>query len=67
MCAAGTAGAPGAEFEVEDQGDAVILRPARVDPQTTIEQVFGRLRRDAPPLTIEQMNAAVAREARWRR
>jgi AbrB family looped-hinge helix DNA binding protein len=58
---------PGAELEVEDRGDAVLLRTARIFPRKTVAQVFGCLKYEGPPLTIEQMNAAVAREARKRR
>jgi AbrB family looped-hinge helix DNA binding protein len=58
---------PGAELEVEDRGDAVVLRAARIFPRKTVAQVYGCLKYEGPPLTIEQMNAAVAREARKRR
>jgi len=58
---------PGAELEVEDRGDAVVLRAAQAFPRKTVAQVFGCLKYEGPPLTVEQMNAAVAREARKRR
>jgi len=58
---------PGAELEVEDRGDAVVLRAARAFPRTSVAKVFGCLKYEGPPLTVEQMNAAVAREARKRR
>jgi AbrB family looped-hinge helix DNA binding protein len=58
---------PGAELEVEEHGDAVVLRAAQAFPRTTVAQVFGCLKYEGPPLTIQQMNAAVAREARRRR
>jgi AbrB family looped-hinge helix DNA binding protein len=55
---------PGTEFEVEDRGDVVVLRPAKPFPRTTFEEVRGCLNYDGPPLTIEEMDEAVAREAR---
>jgi AbrB family looped-hinge helix DNA binding protein len=55
---------PGVELEVEDRGDAVMLRPARPFPQTTFEEVRGCLKYDGPPHTIEEMDEAVARETR---
>jgi AbrB family looped-hinge helix DNA binding protein len=54
----------GLELEVEDRGDAVVLRRAKPFPPTTIEEVYGCLKYDGPPLTIEQMDEAVEREAR---
>lgn len=58
---------PGAELEVEDRGDAVLLRVARAFPRKTVAQVYGCLKYPGPPLSVEEMNAAVAREARRRR
>ena len=55
---------PGIELEVEDRGDVVVLRPASLFPPTTFEEVRGCLKYDGPPVTIEEMDEAVAREAR---
>jgi AbrB family looped-hinge helix DNA binding protein len=55
---------PGVELEVEDQGDVVVLRPANPFPPTTIDEVYGCLKYDGRPVTIEEMDEAVAREAR---
>jgi AbrB family looped-hinge helix DNA binding protein len=55
--------ATGLELEVEDRGDAVVLRPAKPFPPTTFEEVRGCLKYDGPPLTIEEMDEAVDREA----
>jgi AbrB family looped-hinge helix DNA binding protein len=54
----------GVELEVEDRGDAVMLRPAQPFPETTFEEVRGCLKYDGPPRTIEEMDEAVARETR---
>jgi AbrB family looped-hinge helix DNA binding protein len=54
----------GVELEVEDRGDAVMLRPAQPFPETTFEEVRGCLKYDGRPRTIEEMDEAVARETR---
>jgi AbrB family looped-hinge helix DNA binding protein len=56
--------ATGLELEVEDRGDAVVLRPAKPFSPTRFEEVRGCLKYDGPPLTIEEMDEAVEREAR---
>lgn len=55
---------PGTELEVEDRGDAVVLRPAALFPPTTFEEVRGCLKYDGPPVTVEEMDQAIEREAR---
>ena len=55
---------PGVELEVEDQGDAVVLRSARLFPPTTVEEVYGCLKYDGPPVTIEEMDEGIAQEVR---
>ena len=54
----------GTRLMVEDTADGVLLRPAPAFPPTTIDQVFGSLAYGGPPLTIEDMDAAVAAEAK---
>jgi AbrB family looped-hinge helix DNA binding protein len=56
----------GTAFEIEEHEDGLILRPLRDFPATTLDEVFGCLAWDGPPLTTEDMDAAVAREARRR-
>lgn len=58
---------PGAELEVEDRSEGVVLRPAREFAGTNIDEVFGCLRPKGRPLTVSEMHAAVAREARRKR
>ncbi len=58
---------PGTEIEIEDRADAVTLRRASPFPPTTIDAVSGCLKYRGRPLTIDEMDAAVAREARRRR
>jgi len=55
---------PGTELEVEDRGDVVVLRPARLFPLTTYDEVYGCLKYDGPPVTIEEMHEAIDIEAR---
>jgi AbrB family looped-hinge helix DNA binding protein len=55
---------PGAELEVEDRGDAVVLRLATGFRPTTFEEVRGCLKYEGPPVTIEEMDEAIEREAR---
>jgi AbrB family looped-hinge helix DNA binding protein len=54
---------PGIELDIEDQGDAIVLRRARPFPPTTVEEVYGCLKYDGRPVRIEEMDEAVAREA----
>jgi AbrB family looped-hinge helix DNA binding protein len=53
----------GLELEVEDHGDAVVLREVRRFPPTTVEEVYGCLKYNGPPVTVEEMDEAVMREA----
>lgn len=57
----------GVELEVEDRGDAVVLRAARSFTRTTIDEVRGCLKYTGPRVTIEGMDKAVLAEARKRR
>jgi len=58
---------PGAELEVVDKVHSVVLRLARPFPRTKLSDLFGRLKYHGPPLSVEDMDAAVAREAKRRR
>jgi AbrB family looped-hinge helix DNA binding protein len=55
---------PGAELEVEDRGDSVVLRLANPFPPRTIEEVYGCLKYDGPPISVEEMHEGIEREAR---
>lgn len=57
----------GLELEVEDHGDAVVLREVNRFPPTTVEEVYGCLKYDGPPATVEEMDEAVMREAMKRK
>ena len=54
---------PGTEFEVEETGDGILLRPAAHFPDTNLEEVAGCLRSMRKSKTPAQMRAAIVREA----
>ena len=53
---------PGTKLVVEERADGVLLRAVKEKPfpPTTIEEVFGSLKYDGPPMTIEEMDDAIA-------
>jgi AbrB family looped-hinge helix DNA binding protein len=53
---------PGTEFEVEETGDGLLLRPAAHFPGTHLDEVAGSLRSRRRSKTPAQMRAAAARE-----
>jgi AbrB family looped-hinge helix DNA binding protein len=57
---------PGTRLIVEETAEGVLLRPATVFAATKPEDVFGSLTYAGPAKTLEDMEAAVATEARRR-
>ena len=57
---------PGTRLTVEQTGDGVLLKAAPLFPETDLDSVCGMLKHDGPALSIEDMDAAVLREARRR-
>ena len=57
---------PGTKLRVENTKDGVLLKAGPIFPPTTVDEVFGCLKYDGPPLSIEDMDRAVEREARRR-
>jgi AbrB family looped-hinge helix DNA binding protein len=53
---------PGTEFEVEETGDGILLRPAAHFPDANLEEVAGCLRSTRKSKTSAQMGAAIVRE-----
>jgi AbrB family looped-hinge helix DNA binding protein len=53
---------PGTEFEVEETGDGILLRPAAHFIDTNLEEVAGCLRSRRKSKTPAQMRAAIVRE-----
>ncbi|MFN4088042.1 MAG: AbrB/MazE/SpoVT family DNA-binding domain-containing protein [Alphaproteobacteria bacterium] len=56
----------GTRLVVESTPEGVLLKAAALFPQTEIDAVFGSLAFDGPAKSIEEMDAAVAAEARRR-
>jgi len=56
----------GTRLVVADTPDGVLLRPAAVFPPTDVKSVFGSLAHRGKALSVDEMNAAVAAEARRR-
>ena len=59
---------PGTRFNVEETSEGVLLRPARLFPRTTLDQVVGCLKPKGKfkLKTDAQMQAAIAREVKRR-
>jgi AbrB family looped-hinge helix DNA binding protein len=53
----------GTELEVEDRGDAVILREVEGLPESRLEEILGCAGYDGPARTLEEMETAIARGA----
>ncbi len=58
--------APGTQLIVEDTPDGVLLKPMPAFPTTDIDSVFGSLRYNGKALSVEEMDAVIASEARRR-
>lgn len=58
--------AAGTRLTIEETPDGVLLKSAPLFPETTIDEVFGSMRYDGPPLSLDDMDAAVMREAKRR-
>ncbi len=56
----------GTEFTVEERDDGVLLRPAQLFPQTSLEEVVGCLKYKGKPVTLAEMDVAIAREVKKR-
>jgi AbrB family looped-hinge helix DNA binding protein len=57
---------PGTKLTIEETPEGVLLKASPIFPETTIDEVFGSLKYDGPPLSLEEMDAAVMREAKRR-
>jgi AbrB family looped-hinge helix DNA binding protein len=56
----------GTRLIVEDTPDGVLLKPEPVFAPTTLDAVFGCLGYEGPAKSIEEMNVAIAAEAKRR-
>lgn len=57
---------PGTRLSVENTPDGVLLREELAIPVTRPEDVFGMLKYDGPPVSVEEMNEAIAIEVKRR-
>ena len=57
----------GAEFDVEETPEGILLRPVSRFPETSLDAVAGCLKSGRKPKTLAQMQAAIDREVRRRR
>lgn len=57
---------PGTRLAVEKTAKGVELKAVPIFKPTTVDDVYGSLKYDGPPVSIEEMNAAVLREAKRR-
>ena len=58
--------AAGTRLTIEETAEGVLLRASPIFPETTLDEVFGSMRYDGPALSLEDMDAAVMREAKCR-
>jgi AbrB family looped-hinge helix DNA binding protein len=56
----------GTRLTVEDTPDGVLLKATPAFPETKIEAVFGSMRHRGPALSLEDMDVAIAKEAKRR-
>lgn len=56
----------GTRLTVEDTPDGVLLKATPAFPETAIDAVFGSVRYSGPALSLEGMDAAIAKEAKRR-
>ena len=57
----------GIELEIEDRGDALLLRRVTDVPETTLEELLGCTGYQGPAHSLEEMEAGIAKGARRRR
>lgn len=57
---------PGTRLVVEEIPQGVLLKEERMFPETRPEDVFGMLKYDGPPVSIEDMDKAIEIEVKRR-
>jgi AbrB family looped-hinge helix DNA binding protein len=57
----------GLTFEIEEQGEVLVLRPLRAVRKSTVDDLLGCLPYAGAPKSLEEMDAGVAKGARSRR
>ena len=57
---------PGTRLTVENTADGVLLKSTPVFPVASVDALFGSMRHSGPALSVDDMNAAITREAALR-
>ncbi|MFT4243210.1 MAG: AbrB/MazE/SpoVT family DNA-binding domain-containing protein [Acidovorax sp.] len=57
---------PGTEFVVEDTAEGILLKPVASARATSIDEVAGCLKPRGPRVGLDEIDAAIAREAQAR-
>jgi AbrB family looped-hinge helix DNA binding protein len=57
---------PGTEFAVEEKKEGILLRPLKPFPSTKLEDLYGSLKYDGPPKTLEEMDQGIVDEVKRR-
>ncbi len=55
---------PGSELTLEDRGDAILIRTARPDPETTFDDLIGCTAYRGPARSLDEMDGSISRGAR---
>lgn len=58
--------APGTRLTVEETPEGVLLKATPAFRETSIDAVFGSMRHNGKALSLEEMDAAIAQEAKRR-
>lgn len=53
---------PGTKLTVEQTADGVLLKPEPIFPPTKLDDVYGCLKWNGPPVSLEDMDAAITAE-----
>ena len=57
---------PGTQLTVENTPQRVLLKSTPAFPTSTVDALFGSMRHSGPALSVDEMNAAITREAALR-
>lgn len=56
----------GTRLTVENTPDGVLLKSTPIFPASSVDALFGSMHYEEPALSVDDMNAAIAREAKRR-
>lgn len=58
---------PGMRLQLEETPEGLLLRPAQIFPPSTVKQVFGMAKSKVGKRSLQDMDTAIATEARRRK